>query len=330
MGKKKLVLGATGFIGSAIMRGLIDDGEELKVLIRKNSNTSNIDKYDVEKVYGDIRDGDSIKKALEGCDTLFLTAADFHHWAPDPKVPYAVNVVGTRTTLKAALESGIDKVVYTSTNNTMGAHGYPPVTEDEKEFNHWKTGDHYSMSKYLAEVEAFKYCAKGLPVVIVNPTFVIGINDVKPTPSGQMIIDVASGREKLYMDARLNIGDVEDVARGHILAAKKGRVGERYLLGGTNVTVPEFYKMIADIAGVTPPRIKVPYPVALATGYFCTSLARITKKDPLITPGAVKIGHMGECYDSSKAYSELGMPHTPLEVTIKKAIDWFRENGYLK
>lgn len=328
MGKKKLVLGATGFIGSAIMRELLKDGEDVKVLVRKTSNTGNIDQYDVEKVYGDILDGESIKKALVDCDTLYFSAAYFAHWTPDPKKPYEVNVGGTRATLRAALEAGVDKVVYTSTNNTIGPHGYPPVDE-EALFNQWEVKDHYSFSKFLAEIEAYKFGARGLPIVIVNPTFVVGINDIKPTPSGQMIIDVASGKEELYMDGRLNIADVEDVARGHILAAQKGRIGEKYLLGTTNVTVPEFYKLIADIAGVAPPKIKVPYPVAVMAGHVFTTVSRINKKPPFVTPGAVKIGHMGECYDCSKAHNELGMPSTPLPETIGKAVNWFRENGYL-
>lgn len=328
MGNKKLVLGATGFVGSAVMRELLKDGNEVKVVLRKNSNTSNIDPYDVERVFADMTDTDSMKKALAGCDTLYITAAYFAHWTPTPRKLYEVNVGGTKATLQAALEMGTEKVVYTSTNNTIGAHGAPPVDENE-DFNQWDIDDDYSKSKYLAEVEAYKYGARGVPIVIVNPTFVIGTHDIRPTPSGRMIIDVASGKEDLYMDARTNIIDVDDVARGEILAAQKGRIGERYILGNTNVNIPEFYSLIAEIAGVKAPRIKVPYPLALLAGHIFTTQAAITGKQPFVTAGEVKIGHRGEWYDCSKAFNELGMPRTPLPETIKKAITWFRENGYL-
>ncbi len=217
---KNLVTGATGFMDSSIVRELIKDGEEVKVFIRKTSDTRNIDGLDVERAFGDIRDGDSIKKAIKGCYTLHYTTVFFAHWVPAAKLPYEVNVDSTKTSMKAALDAGVRKVVYTSTNNTMGAHGPIPVNENA-EFNHWKSGDHYSMYKYLAEVEARKHVSLGLPIVIVNPTLVIGVRDIKPTPSGQMIIDIATGQMPGYIEGGTNVIDFEDVARGHILAAKK-------------------------------------------------------------------------------------------------------------
>ncbi len=326
---KKLVTGATGFMGSAIVRELLKDGEEVKVLARKTSDTRNIDGLDVEIAYGDIREGDSVKKALKGCDTLYYTAAFFAHWVPDKKLPYEVNVEGTKTSMKAALDAGVQKVVYTSTNNTMGAHG--PVPADESaEFNHWKSGDHYSISKYLAEVEARKFVPMGLPVVIVNPTLVIGVRDIKPTPSGQMIIDIATGQMPGYIEGGTNIIDVEDVARGHILAAKKGRVGERYLFGNQNMTVSGYFNLIAEIAGVKPPRIKIPYHLAVATGYLFELGAFITKRPPVVTASEVRIGKLQEWYDCSKAVNELGLPQTPIRQSIGKALDWFIGNGYIK
>lgn len=325
---KKFVTGATGFIGSAIVRELLKQGEEVKVLIRKTSDTRNVDSLDVERVYGDIRDGDSMRKALKGCDTLYFCAAFFAHWTPDKRLPYEVNVEGTKASLQAALDAGIEKVVYTSTNNTLGAHGPIPVDETA-EFNHWKTGDHYSLSKYLAEIEAQKFAAQGLPVVIVNPTLVIGINDIKPTPSGQMILDVATGKMPGYIEGGTNVIDVEDVALGHILAAKKGRVGERYLFGNQNISVSDYFKRIAEIAGVRPPTLKIPYHLAVALGTVFELGAVITKKPPVVTASEVKIGKKQEYYDCSKAVKELGLPQTPIDITIYKAIDWFSENGYL-
>jgi len=325
---KKLVTGSTGFIGSAITRELIKNGEEVKVLIRKTSDTRNIDNLEVEKVYGDIRDVDSMRSALKGCDTLFLTAAYFAHWAPNPKLLYEVNVGGTKASLQAALEADIEKVVYTSTNNAIAASGPMPATE-EKAFNYWESKDHYSMSKYIAENEARMFVSKGLPLVIVNPTLVIGINDIKPTPSGQMIIDVVKKKMPGYIDGGINVIDVEDVAQGHILAVTKGKVGDRYLLGNRNVTVYEYLKLIADIAGVKPPAIKLPYKFALALGHIFELGSYITKKPPVVTASEVRIGKMTEWYDCSKAVNELGLPQTPIETTIKKAINWFKENGYI-
>jgi dihydroflavonol-4-reductase len=328
MGKKKLVTGGAGFIGSAIVRELLKDGEDVKVLVRKNTDMRNIDKLDVERAYGDIRDGDSINNALKGCDTLYFTAAYFAHWAPNPRLLYEVNVGGTRASLKAALEAGVEKVVYTSTNNAIAASGPIPVNEDNA-FNYWESGDHYSMSKYIAENEALRFAARGLPMVIVNPTLVIGTNDRKPTPSGQMVIDVVKRKMPGYIDGGINLVDVEDVARGHILAAKKGRVGERYLLGNRNITVHDFLKLIADTAGVRPPAVKLPYHLALALGYIFELGAFITKKPPVVAACEVRIGKMTEWYDCSKAVNELGLPQTPIEITIGKALYWFRENGYL-
>jgi len=325
---KKLVTGATGFIGSAITRELLKDGEDVKVLIRETSDTRNIDKLDVEKAYGDIRDSDSMKRALQGCDTLYLTAAYFAHWAPDPKLLYEINAGGTKASLQAALEAGIEKVVYTSTNNAIAASG-PVPADEEKTFNYWEARDHYSMSKYIAENEARIFVTRGLPVVMVNPTLVIGINDIKPSPSGQMIIDVVKQKIPGYIDGGINIVDVEDVARGHILAAKKGRVGERYLLGNKNITVHDYLTLIAEIAGVKPPAIKLPYHVALALGYLFEFGASLTKKPPVVTASEVRIARMTEWYDCSKAVNELGLPQTPIDITIKKALRWFRENGYL-
>lgn len=326
--KKKLVTGATGFIGSAIARELLKDGEEVKVLVRKTSDTRNIDKLDVEKVVGDIRDIDSMIQALKGCDTLYLTAAYFAHWAPDPRLLYEVNVGGTKAALQAAHAVNLEKIVYTSTNNAIAASGSTPANE-ERIFNYWESGDHYSMSKYIAENEARIFITRGLPVVIVNPTLVIGTNDIKPTPSGQMIIDVATCRMPGYIDGGVNLIDVEDVARGHILAAKKGRVGERYLFGNRNITVHDYLRLIAEIAGVKPPTLKLPYPIALALGHLFELEASLTKKPPMVTASEVRIGRMTEWYDCSKAVNELGLPQTPIEETIQKALDWFRSNGYL-
>ena len=327
---KNLVTGATGFIGSAIVRELLKDGKEVRVLVRKSSDTRNIDNLDVERVYGDIRDGEAMGKALKGVHTLYHTAAHFSHWTPDKKLPYEINVEGTKTSMAAALAAGVEKVVYTSTNNTMGAHGAEKPADETARFNHWDTKDHYSISKYLGELEALKFVARGLPIVIVNPTIVIGKNDIKPTPSGLLILAVAKGELPGYIEGGVNIIDVEDVARGQILAAEKGSIGERYLFGNENMSVSDYFKLIGDVAGVKPPKIKIPYHLALLVTYLYEFGAFLTKTPPASTASELKIGRKYEFFDCSKAVKELGLPQTPVRTSIEKALNWFRENGYLR
>ncbi|MFX0072799.1 MAG: hopanoid-associated sugar epimerase [Candidatus Hermodarchaeota archaeon] len=325
-----LVTGANGFMGSNVVRELLKDGETVRVTIRKNSDTRNIDDLNVVKVYCDIRDRKAVKEALKGCDTLYHTAAYFAHWSPNTQLFYDINVEGTKNILEEALSQGLEKVVYTSTSNTIGSHGAGNYVTEDAEFNGWEAKDHYAISKYLAEIEAIKICEKGLPLVIVNPTLVIGIRDRKPTPSGALIVDIANGDMPGYIEGAINIIDVEDVARGHIQAAQKGRIGERYLFGNENLFVGEFFNMIAEVAEVKAPKHKIPYRVALLVGYLSQVSSRITKKPPIVTVSQVRLGKMGEHFDCSKAVNELGLKQTPIKKTIEKAIKWFRENEYIK
>ena len=327
---KTLVTGATGFIGSTLVRELLKDGVEVRVLVREDSDTRNIDGLDVEKAYGDIRDSESMKSALKGCETFYQTAALYAIWMPDSKVFYDVNVEGTKTALNAALEQGLEKVVYTSTIAAIGFHGADSPANEEAEFNLWETGDHYCRSKYLGEVEALKVCKKGLPLVIVNPAGPIGVRDIKPTPTGKMIIDVLNKKMPGYIDGGLNFVDVEDVARGHILAAQKGRIGERYILGNANLSVGDYFKLIGEVSGVEPPKLRIPYPVAIALGYGYQFVSNIAKKPPVLTAPMVRTGSKYAYFDVSKAVNELGFPQTPIKGAVEKAVNWFRENGYVK
>ena len=327
---KTLVTGATGFMGSSIVRELLRDGVEVRVLLRKNSPTGNIEGLDVEEAYGDIRDGESVKSALKGCDTLYQTAALFATWVPDSRALYDVNVEGTKTVLNAALEQGVEKVVYTSSIAAIGFHGADSPANEEAEFNLWETGDHYSRSKYLGEVEALKVCKKGLPVVVVNPAMVIGVRDIRPTPAGKSIVDILNKKVPGYIDGGVNLVDVEDVARGHILAAQKGRVGERYILGNENLSLRDYFRLLAEVSGIEPPRWEMPYPVVIALGYAYQLVASLTKRPPVVTAPAVRVGSKYAYFDCSKAVNQLGLPQTPIKTTIEKAVNWFRENGYVK
>lgn len=327
---KTLVTGATGFMGSAVVRELLKAGADVRVTVRKDSDTRNIDGLDVERVHGDTRDRDSMRAALRGCDTLYHVAAYFAHWSANKDLFYEINVEGTKNVLGEALAQGLQKVVYTSTSNTIGSHGAGNYVNEEAEFNGWESGDHYVISKYLAEVEARRMCERGLPLVIVNPTLVIGVRDIKPTPSGALIVDIANGDMPGYIDGAINVIDVEDVARGHLLAAERGRIGERYILGNENLMVRDFFRMVAEIAGVKPPRLKLPYGIALTLGHLFELQARITKKPPVVSVSQVRLGKMGEHFDNSKAVNELGLPLTPIRTTIEKTVNWFRENGYIK
>jgi dihydroflavonol-4-reductase len=243
---------------------------------------------------------------------------------------YDINVEGTKTALNAALEQGLEKVVYTSTAMTVGAHGADKPANEEAEFNLWKVGDHYSRSKYLGEVEALKICEKGLPLVIVNPASFIGVRDIKPTPNGKMMLDILHKKLPGYFDGGMNMIDVEDVARGHILAAQKGRIGERYILGNENLLFVDFVKLIAEAGGVEPPKLKIPYSVALIMGYVFQFIASITKRPPLLSASMVRISRNSAYYDASKAVNELGLPQTPIKTAVEKAVNWYRENGYVK
>lgn len=327
---KALVTGATGFIGSSLVRELLEDGVEVRVLIRKNSNTKNIDGLNLERAYGDIRDKESVKTALKGCDVFYQAAALFEFWGHSKKEYYDVNVEGTKSTLQAALEQGVGKVVYTSSIVSLGAHGREHPANEDAEFNLWKTGAHYCITKYLGQVEALKMAQKGLPVVIVNPGGVIGVRDIRPTPSGRIILDVVNKRSPGYMDGGMNFVDVEDVARGHILAAQKGRVGEKYILGNVNLSLLEFYTLVGDVTGEQSPKLKFPYPAVLVTSFLYQLAASFTKRPPPVTPAAARVSRLYMYSDSSKAVRELGFQQTPIRTTVEKAVKWFRENGYVK
>ena len=328
---KTLITGATGFIGSAVVRELLAAGQEVRALIRKTSDRRNIEGLDLERFYGDIRDEESVRAALKGCDMLFHAAALYATWLPDNKVIYEINVEGTKNVLRAALQAGVEKVVYTSTAGVIGKTADGSLPDEETPFNLWAVSGHYIRSKYLAEQEALRFCREeGLPVVIVNPTLPIGPRDLRPTPNGQMILDFLNRRLPGYVEGGFNLVAVEDVARGHFLAAEKGRVGERYILGNVNMTLKEMFALLEKITGIPAPKRKLPYRLTLAGAYLLEDLARLTGKPPLINVDSIRTSHLTLHYDCSKAVRELGLPQSSVEEAIRRAVEWFRQNGYVR
>lgn len=326
---KALVTGVTGFVGSAVARTLIHAGTEVRGLVRPGADRRALDGLAIETVTGDLNDAASLRSALHGCRQVYHVAAHYALWARDPSVFYKVNVEGTRTLLDAARESGVDRVVYTS---TIGAIGLPesggPGTEATPVSLSQMTGD-YKRSKYLAEQEVLKAATAGLPVVIVNPSAPVGVCDVKPTPTGQIVVDFMKGRMVAYVETGMNLIDVDDVAVGHLRAMERGRVGERYILGCRNLTLKEVFGILAGLTGVKAPKLKLPRGLILPLAHVDKWLADyVTHRTPRIPLDGVRMAKYVMHYDSSKAVRELALPQTPPEVALEKAVKWFRDHGY--
>jgi dihydroflavonol-4-reductase len=330
---RALVTGGTGFIGSHVVWHLLKQKIPVRCLLRLNSNRANLQGLGVEYAIGDLRDPASFKAALRDCDMLFHVAADYRLWALDPEEMERVNVEGTRHILRAAGDAGVKKIVYTSSVAAVGRPKNSGPSNGGRE-NLDPTPDQlvgpYKHSKYLSDKLAREFAKQGLPIVIVNPAAPIGAQDIKPTPTGKMIVDFLNGRMPGYIDTGMNFVDVEDVAMGHWLAAQKGRVGERYILGNKNMTLKEFLDIVAVASGLPAPRFKIPYAAAWLAGAVSTALSSITRKEPAIPLDGVRMAHEPMYYDASKAVRDLGLPQTPIEESVQKAVQWFRSHGYIK
>ena len=325
---KTFITGATGFIGASIVRELLKDGREVRALVRKGSDTANLAGLDVEVWQGDLRDGAGLKQGLKGCDVLYHAAADYRLWTRDPAEMYRTNVDGTTAILEAALENGLSRVVYTSSVGTLGNPGDgTPGSEDTPVCLADMVG-HYKKSKYLAEREAEKFVARGLPLVIVNPSTPVGPLDIKPTPTGRIIVDFLKRKMPAYLDTGLNIIAVEDCARGHILAERKGAVGRKYILGNTNLTLREIFAILEEITGLPAPRIRLPYTPILLAAYINEGLSKITGREPLIPLAGVRMAAKFMYFDPSRAVRELELPQTPVRGALQRAVEWFRQHGY--
>ena len=326
-----LVTGATGFVGGMVGRELVRAGREVRLLVRPTADRRNLRDLPVEISHGDVRDFESLMRATAGCAQVYHVAALYKLWVRHKQEIYECNVTGTENVLKAARESGVEKVIYTSSVATLGLpkDGTPGTEETPVSLDDMV--GHYKRSKFLAEQIALRYAAEGLPVVIVNPSTPVGVGDLKPTPTGKLIVNFLNGRMPGYVDTGLNLVDVEDVARGHLLAADKGRVGEKYILGHENLTLQQILLLLAELTGRPAPRFKVPYALALGVAYMDAALARlIPGREPFAPPVGVKLSKKKMFFDPSKAVHELGWTQTPVREALRKAVQWFRENGYVK
>jgi dihydroflavonol-4-reductase len=319
--------GGTGFIGSHVARALVARGERPRCLYRPASERGDLEDLDVEWVLGDVTDRDALKRAMAGSDVVFHCAGDYRLYARDTAELYRNNVDGTRNVLELADELGVKKVVYTSSVGTLALNGRRPANENARACIDDMVG-HYKRSKFLAEQVAEEWMGRGLPVVVVSPSTPIGERDIKPTPTGQIIVDFLNDRLPAYVDTGLNVVDVHDVAEGHLLAAERGRPGEHYILGNLNLTLEQLLGMLARLTGRRPPRVKLPHWVPLAIAHVEAPVARWLHRDPRVPLDGVRMSRSFMFFDASKAVRELGVPQSPIEAAFERAVGWFVDHHY--
>jgi dihydroflavonol-4-reductase len=325
-----LVTGGTGFVGFHVARLLVERGTPVKALARASSKKDNLLQLDpglLTIVDGDLRNPDSLARAMEGCDTLYHVAADYRLWSANPQELYDSNVGGTRFILEAARTAGIQRTVYTS---TVGALGIPRDGSPGNETTHVTEADmigHYKRSKFLAEQEALKFALSGMHVVIVNPSTPVGENDIKPTPTGKIIVDFLNGKLPAYLNTGLNLVDVRDVAAGMLLAAERGVSGQKYILGCQNTSMKEMLEMLAAITGRRAPAIQMPYGVAYTFVGLENLAAGILKREPAHPFEGVKMAKHHMYFDASRAVNELGLPQSSVKEALARAVEWFQTHG---
>jgi dihydroflavonol-4-reductase len=326
---RAFVTGGTGFIGGAVVRALVADGHAVRALVRPGAKTLQLDGLPAERVEGDLADSVSLRNGMTGCDWVFHVAALYSYWGHTWEEFVQTNVEGTRRMLDQALSLGVARFVYTSSIAALGVHGdRSPATERTPSSLDDRIGP-YQRSKFLAEEVARDYARQGFPVIIVNPSTPVGIGDHTPTPTGQIIVDYLNRRMFGYVDTGLNIVDVEDVARGHLLAAERGRVGERYILGGENLTLKQILDLLAEVSGGPRVRLRIPHVLALGWAYVDVAATRLGLREaPVATPEKVRLSRRYEFFDPGKAVRELGLPQSPVREALHKAVDWYRANGY--
>jgi dihydroflavonol-4-reductase len=322
------ITGATGFVGWHLMEALLAQGHEVRCLVRASSRGL-LDGRPVEIVPGDLTDAASVRRGVQDTEVVYHCAADYRLYVPDPAPMYAANVEGTETVLRAAHEAGVRRVVYTSTVGALGLNGDGSPADERAPVSLEDMIGHYKRSKFLAERAALQWAARGLPVVIVNPSAPVGDRDIKPTATGRMILDFLRGNIPAYVDTGLNLVDVRDVAAGHLLAAERGRIGEKYILGHRNMTLREILETLGAIAGRPAPRMRIPHWLPLAVAAVDTGLARLRRSQPRFELDAVRLARKKMFFDAGKAVRELGLPQTPVEEPLRRAVEWFRSKGYV-
>jgi dihydroflavonol-4-reductase len=323
---KTLVTGAGGFIGSAVVRQLLARGRAVRALLAPGEPDDNLAGLDVERVRGDLLDRAAVTAAIDGCRRIHHLAAIYRLWLPDESLIYRVNVEGTKNVLFAALRAGVEKVVHTSSIAAIGVPAPGELADERFVFNNWSGGNAYIRSKYLSDLDAQRFAAEGLPVVIVCPAFPFGERDLAPTPTGRLIVEALRRRVPGYTAGGFCAVDVDDVAACHVLAEEKGRVGERYIAGGHNISYRELYATVCRIAGLPPIRRRMPSSALVAMAWMMETVARHGGPPPQLTVKAARYAVATMWYDSTKARRELGMPLTPLDETIEKAVRWFRDH----
>jgi dihydroflavonol-4-reductase len=329
---RALVTGGTGFVGSAVVRRLLGAGHDVRVLVRTGSDGRNLEGLPIEKTVGDLTDPSSLERAAKGCTALFHVAADYRLWVPDPGRMTAANVGGTEAVMRAALAAGMRRVVYTSSVAVLG-HRRDGAPADETTAS--TLGDmigHYKRSKFLAEALVRRLVEEeGLPAVIVNPSAPVGPRDVKPTPTGRVVLDAASGRMPAYVDTSLNLVHVDDAARGHLLALERGRIGERYILGGENMTLRDILVVIASMTGRPPPRFRLPHGLVRPVAFLSEGWVRVAGGgEPRVTRDGARMARKPMSFSSEKARRELGYDPRPVREALQEAVDWFRRHGYCR
>lgn len=326
---RAFVTGATGFVGSHVARELAAQGAELRLLVRATSSVANLEGLNAERLVGDLRQPESLRQAMSGCEAVFHVAADYRLWTPDPREMYQANVEGTRAIIQAAKEAGVSRVVYCSSVATMGFNDRAVPVKESDPVTIGEMIGHYKRSKFMAEQVALEAAKAGANVVVVNPTTPVGENDIKPTPTGRIIVDFLKGNFPAYVDTGLNLADVKEVARGHIKAYEKAVPGERYILGGEDLTLKQLLDKLAAITGLPSPTTKVPHPVAMGFAVFDELFTgRLLGKEPRATVDAVRMGRKKMFASSDKAQRELGYHVQPVEDALRRAVEWFKSHGY--